>query len=100
MDRRKRDVQGLKERKPKNERRSLKMKGLVIFDTSYGNTRKIAETISETLTESGIGVETIYVKKVRKLSAKQYDFLVLGSPTRFGTMSFTFKSVLGKIDAR
>ena len=64
---------------------------------SYGNTKKIAETISETLKESGIEVDTFYVKDVKKLSAKDYDFLVLGSPTRFGTMSFAVKGFLGKV---
>jgi menaquinone-dependent protoporphyrinogen IX oxidase len=73
------------------------MKGIVIFDTSSGNTKKIAETIAETLKESGIESDLFYVKDVKKLDAKDYDFLVLGSPTRFGTMSFTMKSFLGKV---
>lgn len=73
------------------------MKGIVIYDTSYGNTRAVAETISETLKESGINLDIFYVKDVKKVSAKDYDFLVLGSPTRFGTMSLTAKSFLGKI---
>ena len=60
-------------------------------------TKKIAETIAETLQESGIEVDLFYVKDVKKLSAKNYDFLVLGSPTKFGTMSFTFKRFLGKV---
>ena len=73
------------------------MKGIVVFDTSYGNTKTIAETISETLKESGIEVDAFYVKNVKKLSAKDYDFLVLGSPTRFGTMSFAVKGFIGKV---
>ena len=73
------------------------MKGIVIYDTSYGNTKKIGETIAETLRESGIEVEIFYVKDVKKLSGRDYDFLVLGSPTKFGTMSFTFKRFLGKV---
>ena len=73
------------------------MKGIVIYDSSYGNTKKIAETISETLKESGIEVDLFYVKKAKKLSAKDYSFLVLGSPTRFGTMSFAVKGFLGKV---
>jgi menaquinone-dependent protoporphyrinogen IX oxidase len=78
----------------------LKMKGLVVFDTSYENTRTIAETISETLKESGIDVNASYVKDVKKLNAKDYNFLVLGSPTKFGTMSFTFKGFLGKMKSK
>ncbi len=73
------------------------MKGIVVFDTSYGNTRTIAETILETLKESGIEVNAFYVKDVKKLSAKDYNFLVLGSPTKFGTMSITVNSVMGKV---
>ena len=73
------------------------MKGLVIYDTSSGNTKKIAETITETLKESGIESDLFYVKDVKKLSGKEYNFLVLGSPTRFGTMSFAVKSFLGKV---
>jgi menaquinone-dependent protoporphyrinogen IX oxidase len=73
------------------------MKGIVVYDTSYGNTKKIAETIAETLKESGIEVDLFYVKDVKKLSAKDYDFFVLGSPTKFGTMSFSIKFFLGKV---
>ena len=73
------------------------MKGIVIFDTSHGNTKKIAETIAETLKESGIEADLFYVKKVKKLSPKDYSFLVFGSPTRWGTMSFAVRFFLGKV---
>ncbi len=76
------------------------MKGIVVYDTSYGNTKIIAETISVTLKESGIDVDTFYVKNVKKLNAKEYDFLVLGSPTRFGTMSFTIRGFIGKLQEK
>jgi len=73
------------------------MKGLVVYDTSYGNTKKIAETIAETLKESGIEVDLFYVKDAKKLSAKDYDFLVLGSPTKIGSMSFAVRGFIGKL---
>jgi menaquinone-dependent protoporphyrinogen IX oxidase len=73
------------------------MKGIVVFDTSYGNTKAIAQAISETLGESGIDVDAFPVKEVKKLSAKENDFLVIGSPTRFGTMSFAMKGFLRKV---
>ena len=73
------------------------MKGIIVYDTSYGNTKKIAETILETLKESEIEVDLFYVKEVKKLSVKDYDFLVLGSPTKFGTMSFAIRFFLGKV---
>ena len=73
------------------------MRGLVVYDTSYGNTKKIGETIAETLKESQLEVDLFYVKHVKKLKGTDYDFLVLGSPTKFGTMSFTFKRFLVKV---
>ncbi len=75
----------------------MKMKGIVIYDTTHGNTRIVAETIAETLKKSGMEVDVFYVKDVKKLKAKDYNFLVLGSPTRFGTMSFTVKGFLGRV---
>jgi menaquinone-dependent protoporphyrinogen IX oxidase len=75
----------------------LRVKGVVVYDTSSGNTRKIAETIAETLKESGVEVDLFNVKEVKKLSGKDYSFLGLGSPTKFGTMSFAMKSFLGKV---
>jgi menaquinone-dependent protoporphyrinogen IX oxidase len=78
----------------------VKMKGIVVYDSSYGNTKQIAETIAETLKESGIEVDAFYVKDVKKVSAKDYNFLVLGSPTKFGTMSFTVKGFLGKVKSK
>lgn len=71
------------------------MRGAVVYDTSYGNTKAIAEAIADALKESGIEVDLLHVKGVRKLSAKDYDFLIVGSPTRFGTMSFAVRGFLG-----
>ena len=76
------------------------MKGIVVYDSSHGNTKKIAETIAETLKESGLEIDNFYVKDVKKLSARDYDFIVLGSPTRFGTMSFAVKGFLGKVKSK
>ena len=73
------------------------MKGVVIYDSAYGNTKEVAEAISKGLKESGTEVDTFYVKDVKKLKAEDYDFLVLGSPTKWGTMSFATKHFLGRI---
>lgn len=75
------------------------MKGVVIYDTAYGNTRRVAEIIAGTLKESGIEVDLFDVENVKKLSGKDYGFLLLGSPTKFGTMSLTVRFFLGKVKA-
>lgn len=73
------------------------MKGVVVYDSSYGNTRKVAETITETLKRSGLDVDLLYVKDVKKFEPGEYQFLVFGSPTRFGTMSLALKFFIGKL---
>jgi menaquinone-dependent protoporphyrinogen IX oxidase len=71
------------------------MKGIFVFDTSYGNTKAIAEAISEGLKESGLEVNVFRMKDAK--NHEGYDFLVLGSPTKFCTMSFAVKFFLGKV---
>ena len=71
------------------------MKGVVIYDTTYGNTKKIAETITDTPKKSGVKVNIFHVKDVKELSG-DYDFLMLGSPTKIGTMSWAVRSFIGK----
>jgi len=73
------------------------MKGIVVYDTSFGNTKQIGETIAETLKDSGIETDLFKVNEVKKFNAKNYDFFILGSPTKFGTMSFAVKFFLGKV---
>jgi len=74
------------------------VKGIVVYDTSYGHTRIIAETIAETLKKTGLDVHVSHVEDLKELHAEDYDFFVLGSPTRIGTMSFTLRRFIdGKI---
>ena len=48
------------------------MKGIVIYDTSHGNTKQIAETITEALKDSGIEVDLF--NKLRKSKRKRLQF--------------------------
>ena len=50
------------------------MKGIVVYDTSYGNTKKIAETIAETLKESGMEADLFSVKKGKEVKRKGLQF--------------------------
>jgi flavorubredoxin len=59
------------------------MKALVVYDTvsPMKLTAKVAETIGEALKEKGNVVDTFYVKEVNKATIKDYDCLIVGSPT-------------------
>lgn len=53
------------------------MKTLVVFDSVFGNTTKIATTIAEAL-----GTEAIHVDDVNDTLLEEADLIVIGSPTR------------------
>lgn len=57
------------------------MKLLVIYDTSYGNTAKIAAAIAQGL---GQGASAIEVEKLRPEDHNDAALLVVGSPTQGG----------------
>jgi flavodoxin I len=64
-----------------NKKRGAETKTLVIYDTMYGFTEKIARAIG-----SGIAGEVKVVRfvEVNVLDLKNYDLLIFGSPTQGG----------------
>jgi flavodoxin I len=72
------------------------MKALVIYDTKYGNTEKIAEAIAGGL---GPGVETRVVTEVDPHALGEYELLVFGTPTWGGRPTPALKHFLGAIPA-
>lgn len=57
------------------------MNYLVVYDSVFGNTEKIARAIGEELAKSGQG-ETLRVTDVETGHLKDLDILLVGSPTR------------------
>jgi len=55
------------------------MKALVVYDSTYGNTEKIAQAISE-----AIGGQVRLVGKVDPADLKGFGLLMVGSPTHGG----------------
>ena len=51
------------------------MKTLVIYDSAFGNTKKIAEAIAE-----GIGAEVINVSEAKACEMRNYELIIVGSP--------------------
>jgi len=74
------------------------MKTLVIYDSAYGNTYKIAQAIGKSL-GSPNEVEVLRVGEVRQEQLTGLDLLVVGSPTqKFNPLS-TVTNLLQKIPA-
>ncbi len=70
------------------------MKVLIVFESKYGNTKKVAETIGEGLTEAGNKIEVAHVKEVEKGTIKDFDVLLIGSPTYVGSPAKSIKKFI------
>lgn len=74
------------------------MKAIVIYDSFFGNTEKIALAVSSVLgAPEDVVVMRVVEAKLEQL--KEIDLLVVGSPTRKFTMSDATKAFLRSIPA-
>lgn len=62
------------------------MKGIVIYDTYYGNTKVVADAIVEQVKAEGHEAELHSVREIDS-PPSQGDFLVVGSPIRLGKVT-------------
>lgn len=57
------------------------MKALIVYDSVYGNTEKIAKAIGDSLADLE-STEVLKVSEVKLEKLHEIDFLIVGSPTR------------------
>jgi Flavodoxin domain len=62
------------------------MRGLVIYESMYGNTHQIADAIAEGMDLSG-GVQVLPVIRADQSALEQVDVVVVGGPTHAHAMS-------------
>ncbi|MCU0852643.1 MAG: hypothetical protein MUC90_05240 [Thermoplasmata archaeon] len=72
------------------------MKGLVAYDSVYGNTKQIAEAIAEEIRANGHEVVLMSVKESLP-EALDFDFAFVGSPTRIANASRASKKVVKRL---
>ena len=72
------------------------MKALIIYDSVFGNTEKIAQAISSSL-GSKENVETLRVSEVRPEKLIGLELLIVGSPTRVFKPTKAIMNFLNKI---
>lgn len=72
------------------------MKALIVYDSLYGNTEKIAQAIG-----GGIGgeVKVVRVGEANPAELGSYDLVIVGSPTQGGRHTVATGEFLGKIPA-
>lgn len=74
------------------------MKALIVYDSVYGNTEKIARAVAGVLASSG-EVNTVLVGEVNPSALESIDFLIVGSPTQGARPTGAIQKFLGGIPA-
>jgi len=73
------------------------VKGIVVYDTYYGNTRTVAEAVAEQVRAEGGEAELHSIRKV-KSPPSVTDFLVVGSPIRMGKVTRRARKFVERLD--
>jgi len=75
---------------------SRQMKVLIVYDSVYGNTGKIAKAIGDAITGE---VKVLRVGEVNSSELKTFGLLIVGSPTHGGRPTPAIQDFLNKIGA-
>ena len=73
------------------------MKGIVLFDTLFGNTERVASRLAAGLQETGIDAEYLNIKGVAPDRLIEYDLIALGAPTQYHSASKPMKDFLEQL---
>ena len=73
-------------------------KVIIVYESKYGNTKLVAETIAEGIREvEGIEAVVSEVKEVDLSKIPDYDAILVGSPTHIGGPTWGIKRFIGKL---
>ncbi len=72
---------------------------VVIFDSEYGNTEKVAHALARGLHARGISVDCVNVKEASIDKLNQYDLIGLGAPTQAFSASKRMKDFPAKLQS-
>ncbi len=74
------------------------MKTLIVYDTKYGNTKKVAKLIGEglkTIEDNEVIIE--YVEEIDLNKEQIYDLILIGSPNHYGTYTKPIKNFIANL---
>jgi len=82
-------------------------KALVIYYSQTGNTQKMAEIITSSIKANGVDCDLKRVEEIGSKDLLDYDAILIGSPTYYGSMAAEIKKLLdssvqfhGKLDGK
>ena len=73
------------------------MKTLVVYDSLYGNTKTVAQSIGDAIPDE---VEVLHVKEANASGLDAYDLLIAGAPTHGAKPSPDMQAFLDQIGVR
>ena len=73
-------------------------KAIIIYDTKFGNTEKIAKSLASGMNEQGIEVDCVKVEDVQINKLTEYNLLAIGGPTHGFGMSKPIKEFIEKLE--
>jgi len=74
-------------------------KGIVVYDSNFGNTEKIARALALGLGEKGAEIDCLKVDQVDVERLAEYDFIAVGGPTHVISASKPMKEFLERLKA-
>lgn len=72
-------------------------KALVVYDSVYGNTEKVARALAKGLEDAGVDVECVRVDAAKFDEFGAYDLLVVGGPVHAWSASKPIKAFLERL---
>ena len=72
-------------------------KAIILYDSVYGNTKKVAMSLSRGLEAGGLYVDSSSIQNFDIKELKNYDLIGIGGPTHYHGASKQIKSFLNKI---
>jgi len=83
------------------------MKVVIIYYSKTSNTKRMAEIIYERIKSKGVDVDIFSVEDIKPQKLLDYDGIIIGSPTYYGTLAYQIKKFLdesvafhGKLDGK
>ena len=73
-------------------------RGLVVFDSKFGNTERVARSLAGGLVRAGVDVICLNTMDVKPKSLLEFDLIAIGGPTQMFTASKPMKDFLSKLD--
>ena len=72
------------------------MKVVVIYYSQTGTTKKMAEIIADEIKINGVDVDLVSVTDIKAGKLLEYDGMIVGSPTYYGTLAAQIKELFDK----